>query len=470
MALVCPPDAVNAISGEPINEIDKSRIVKLKPAAAVECYDFPSIYALQRSAVTSDTEFISPLTRAPYREPDMQAIETARLLYVRNNPAEARNYPSLLNIVEGERSLADAFGAIMGIATGSADARPRLERILARGVVTPYTSDRSGKTLLYEVINRGVEDLIPRFMTPEGFKIESNGYTPLLLACSTGNLAVIRAVAPEPGDAATAVDSDGNNALLMAAGVWSRAAKEQSVATLTFLIDRYGYDLNVRNNESVTPLLAALAANNSAAAQLLINRGADVNALDSSRSSPLIYAAANGDPQIVKLLLERGAKMLPNAKHETAFGVAQERATAAKQNPLSKNTASRDAVVALLRSVPLSENAAPPPPADLVQPPVADMGAVRRKARIEHLVRERIDRPRAEAYAAAVNAAIAAGRDPTSVPIPQFIPKVSLAAAANERRRIQEAKWLAQHAKPKGTKRGGRRRAKRKTRKNRHYR
>jgi len=470
-SLVCPPDAVNVLTDEPISEItDKTRIVKLKPRDTVECYDFVPIYTLQRAALASDRAFISPLTRTPYNENDRQAIETARLLYISRHPEEAKDYPTLLNPVEGESSLADAFGAIMGIATGVAEARPRLERILARGIVTPHTRDNDGRTLLYAAIDRGVVDLIPRFKTPEGFKLDSNGYTPFLMACSSGNLAIIEAVAPEPSDAdaVNAVDSDGNNALLLVAGVWNRRAREQSGVTLTYLMDRYGYDPNQRNSDGVTPLLAALANNNTSGATVLINRNADVNALDKSKNSPLLYAASNGDPQVVRLLLEQGARMFRNLKHETAFDIAKTEAATSRQNPLSKNRPARDAIVELLRTVPLSEHAnAVVQPPDLVQRSSPNMAVTRRKVRIAQLLRERVDRKNAEAYANAVNAAVAAGRDPTTIPIPQYIKPPSLSEAAKERQRIQELKWLAQHG--RATARGGRRR-RRSTRKNRHRR
>ncbi len=63
--------------------------------------------------------------------------------------------------------------------------------------------------------------------------------------------------------------------------------------TVDFLIEN-GADVNVKDNNGETPLMAASAFSNCRVIKLLIEKGADVNAKDNGGWSALIYAAYNG--------------------------------------------------------------------------------------------------------------------------------------------------------------------------------
>src|SRR2546425_378857 len=61
-------------------------------------------------------------------------------------------------------------------------------------------------------------------------------------------------------------------------------------------------------------LFRAIRANDSAAVEALLRRGAQVNSKDEDGATPLMHASINGDPGLVKVLLEKGAD--PNARNK----------------------------------------------------------------------------------------------------------------------------------------------------------
>lgn len=77
-----------------------------------------------------------------------------------------------------------------------------------------------------------------------------------------------------------------------------------------------GVNLDVRDNQGATPLLAACRSGGRAAqAILLLEKGQDINARDSLSLTPLMYAAMSQSVEIAKALLSRGA--LVNAANKT---------------------------------------------------------------------------------------------------------------------------------------------------------
>lgn len=66
-------------------------------------------------------------------------------------------------------------------------------------------------------------------------------------------------------------------------------------------------DLEVRNAQQQTPLMAAVYQGNTDLALLLIQAGADVNAQDAVANSPFLYAGAEGMLAIVREALSHGA-------------------------------------------------------------------------------------------------------------------------------------------------------------------
>ena len=74
-----------------------------------------------------------------------------------------------------------------------------------------------------------------------------------------------------------------------------------------------GTDVNAKNEQGRTPL--HVAAWDSQASVLLIEKGADVNAKDDDGNTPLHEAASDGNKEIVELLIAKGADV--NAMDDT---------------------------------------------------------------------------------------------------------------------------------------------------------
>ncbi|GLQ12205.1 hypothetical protein GCM10007913_41380 [Devosia yakushimensis] len=86
------------------------------------------------------------------------------------------------------------------------------------------------------------------------------------------------------------------------------AARQGDIATVAAQIAA-GTDLEARDGDGATALLAATHANQIEAARLLIEAGADVNAKDAIADSPYLYAGARGHLEILKLTLAHGADL-----------------------------------------------------------------------------------------------------------------------------------------------------------------
>jgi ankyrin repeat protein/mono/diheme cytochrome c family protein len=103
----------------------------------------------------------------------------------------------------------------------------------------------------------------------------------------------------------------GNSALILA------ARKPGNGSTVRLLVEG-GAPVNAANVFGATPLMAAVAAQDTDTVRLLLERGADMNAkpnmddngfLWGGGRTPLMWAAFLGNEALVKLLLERGAKV-----------------------------------------------------------------------------------------------------------------------------------------------------------------
>ncbi len=68
-----------------------------------------------------------------------------------------------------------------------------------------------------------------------------------------------------------------------------------------------GADVNARDDNGVTPLMFALADNEPAMAELLIDQGADVEGRDEEGWSALMVAAAQHEPAVATTLIDHGA-------------------------------------------------------------------------------------------------------------------------------------------------------------------
>lgn len=93
------------------------------------------------------------------------------------------------------------------------------------------------------------------------------------------------------------------------------AADMNDTATVQGLL-KAGADLQARDGQGRTALLAATSHNHVESARLLIEAGADVNAQDKKRDSPLLLSGASGYLEILTLTL----KAKPNFKIYNRFG------------------------------------------------------------------------------------------------------------------------------------------------------
>jgi uncharacterized protein len=158
------------------------------------------------------------------------------------------------------------------------------------------------------------------------------GITPLALACTNGNAAIIEALlkgGPNGGeDANSVVSVSGDTALMLA----SRTGKTDAIAVLL----NHGADVNKTNADGQTPLMWAAAAKNAGAVQLLVDRKANLNAktknapppkpMDTIFSAPypvggmtaLIFAARQNDRESAKILIDAGADIKETAADGTS--------------------------------------------------------------------------------------------------------------------------------------------------------
>ena len=190
-----------------------------------------------------------------------------------------------------------------------------------RAGANPNIHDGTGKTPLMCAISY---PSIVRKLLDAGAKVEpvdQNGDSALSYACGwhyeTARLLI------ENGADVNVKDKDGDTPLLAV----SSARSEEGMDMMRLLIEK-GANVNVKNSKGTTPLLASLSGvtQSDEMARLLVERGADVNAKDNEGMTPLILVIDNHKVHVgvrnsldgngvsmVRLLLEQGADA--NAAH-----------------------------------------------------------------------------------------------------------------------------------------------------------
>jgi uncharacterized protein len=127
------------------------------------------------------------------------------------------------------------------------------------------------------------------------------GVTPLSLACTNGNAAIVGLLLKAKADANLALPG-GESPLMTAA----RTGKVDALKVL--LIN--GADVKAKDaGHGQTALMWAAAEGNVAAVEMLIEFGADLHAVSSGGFTPLLFAVREGQAGVVKTLLKSGASV-----------------------------------------------------------------------------------------------------------------------------------------------------------------
>ena len=83
--------------------------------------------------------------------------------------------------------------------------------------------------------------------------------------------------------------------------------KNNNIEKLDYIVSLENVNLNIQNDEGMTPLMYAIKNNKKEAFDILINKGANVNILDNNDISPLRLAINEGRFDMVNMLVNAGA-------------------------------------------------------------------------------------------------------------------------------------------------------------------
>ena len=246
-------------------------------------------------------------------------------------PANATSNFNVEELLGVEKELSSPEEKAAFLATCLIDAETTcIERALKAGV--DINAEIQGNTFLEIAIMRGDPELALRLVEAGADRSKSGRLgDPLTLAISSGNVDMIRAVAPDPAEVGTAiliVGAETGDVLLVELGL----ALGASAASDTFEGSPLALAISNGNREATSLLLesgASASINEGPAlhvavmtgqieiAQLLIDAGADVNARGPRAALPLSLAAAAGDQAMIEMLLTAGADPLLRHGDET---------------------------------------------------------------------------------------------------------------------------------------------------------
>ncbi len=206
--------------------------------------------------------------------------------------------------------------------------------------------NNANETLLSIAVSSKNRELIAKIFTqfqdrPEELdrcvnQLDRNNNSPLMTACSTGDIAVIHDINDriKDGDkenAFTQQNKDGQNALMLACisgnetavqfalkntsqisqtdiyknNLLHYASKNPTILRLLLQEDKLLDGLNKRNTQGQTPLIKAIVEGNSESVKLLIASGADINLPDNTGVTPLMYACMLNRSGIITELLSK---------------------------------------------------------------------------------------------------------------------------------------------------------------------
>ena len=180
------------------------------------------------------------------------------------------------------------------------------------------TKEPDGGTALHWAVHLGDRDtaaLLIRAGAPVN-AANDYGVTPLSLACTNGNVAIVELLLNSGANPNTASPVTGETVLMT-------AARTGIVDVVKMLLDRRA-DVNVTEPQlGQTALMWAAAEGHSGIVRVLVERGAGVRARSKAGFPPLVFAARTGDVELIKFLLGAGADVNEEAADgTTALSVA----------------------------------------------------------------------------------------------------------------------------------------------------
>jgi ankyrin repeat protein len=143
-----------------------------------------------------------------------------------------------------------------------------------------------------------------------------DGSTPLMFACQhPDGFELVQLLLRDYSANIHLTDGAGNTAL-------AYAVRGGSLRIVDALVTA-GIDVNVVNNQKVSPMMHAALTNNISLIEALSGAGADINAQDSDGNTALHYVCLTGNLKAAKLLVQCGAQIeTPNNRGRTAIDVA----------------------------------------------------------------------------------------------------------------------------------------------------
>ncbi|MEM7454859.1 MAG: ankyrin repeat domain-containing protein [Planctomycetota bacterium] len=167
------------------------------------------------------------------------------------------------------------------------------------------TVDQSGQSLLTRACSSRRESaallLIENGADPN--KTDNFKSTPLITACQSGGMLNVVEKLLEGGADPTHANEQGFTAIHGAA---QSVNQENGLQILELLIEDVE-DVNLVSQYSGTPLSLAVTANNSAAVEMLLAKGASVDIVAANWIPHLQFAATSGNARMVDLLIDAGA-------------------------------------------------------------------------------------------------------------------------------------------------------------------
>lgn len=184
---------------------------------------------------------------------------------------------------------------------------------------------------LSDACKRGVYDVVCYLLeTVPGLNVnwkDSTGSTPLMKACSSGRLDIVRRLV-EAGADVDVRNNDGNTALCWACWCSPNGSREEEdyINVVRYLICECRANVNLASDSKKTALMRSCQLRSLEMIRLLVENGANVNASTQSGWTPLMFVCVRGSSvclDIVRYLVIKGGARVSacNEKGEMAINM-----------------------------------------------------------------------------------------------------------------------------------------------------